>query len=203
MQAAKSYFTMGFNKGLFSRALGQTPSLSLNDRDQLLFKIQGAFEQAPAIDDWVSLHQPGDPDFSIALGPVQAIRFRDLLAQSQQVAGPVQMLEVNLESDNSADWVITQQDLTNVDTYANAVAAMTAMIQAPAYTPPTPGGGTPISTTSPQATVPGATPLPAQAKNAVPAAIQGNQILGIPAPVVYVGGGILGLIVIVAVAKAL
>lgn len=105
------------------------------------------------------------------LAPAQAAKFRDLLGQAANIVGSVAVVQDRLQSQVATDWVVDAVERTRVNDYASQIDQMLALMNAPAA---------------------GKAAQPA-------AAAASSQILGMPSAVVYVGGTVIGIGLLLAI----
>lgn len=163
MIANRTMFQIGFQESPF-RMSQADDQLAQADRDALLVKIDTAFRNAPIVDAFVA---KGTMDKT--LGPVQASKFRGLLAQAANIVGTVAVIQERLQSQVATDWIVDAVERQRVNDYAAEIDQMVSMINA-------------------QQTAQAAPKTP----QAGPAAASGT-ILGMPPAVVYIGGTVIGL----------
>lgn len=137
-------------------------------RDQTLPILNDAFQKAAAIDSWRS----ENPDWQVAMQKDgdEVARLATSVAPLLATANKVQKA---LQDPNPAAWILTQQEITDATTWANAINAMYGLIakHSTSLRPVTSTGATP-----------GAVPAPAAAKTdyTIPIAIgAGALLLGI------------------------
>jgi len=105
------------------------------------------------------------------LQPTQAAAWKTLLAQASNLRATAQNVQSILQSPDPTQWVIDPVTLQQANDYVSDIQQLSAIMSNPAFqkTP-----------TVPQVAPPG------------------DQILGLPAPLVYIGGGALGICLLLA-----
>jgi hypothetical protein len=105
------------------------------------------------------------------LPPAQAAKFRETLAQAANIVGSVAVVQDRLQSQVATDWVVDAIEQAHVNDYASMIDQLTAIMN---------------------------TPAAGKAAAQAPAAASG-QILGMPAPVVYIAGTVVGVGLLLAI----
>lgn len=107
-----------------------------------------------------------------ALSPANAAQFKSLLAQAGNIVGTVAVIQDRLQSQVASDWVADAVERQRVSDYATAVDQMTDLMSQPAAPAAKPGQAAPVAS---------------------------NQILGMPPAVVYVGGTVVAVGLLLAI----
>ena len=106
------------------------------------------------------------------LQPTQAAAWKTLLAQASNLLGTSQNVQAILQNPDPTQWVVDAVTLQQANDYVSDINQLAAIMTNPAFQK----GGTAVPQAAPQ----------------------GNLILGMPAPLVYIGGTTLGLCLVVA-----